>query len=168
MRKLLQSEQVQYQQRACDVDGRIVVTCRVRRNDLAEVMVSAELAVALPHSSEAYALPAEQARISRVGMWAGEFVMPSDFRASDPHSIIQAEELEWQWREREARTESAVWPPRNVSAQGSNRDTNYAGCREARAAGAAPLYRGQPGYRPEMDGDGGAMPVSQSAANDVG
>ncbi|WP_229667300.1 excalibur calcium-binding domain-containing protein [Sphingopyxis bauzanensis] len=23
----------------------------------------------------------------------------------------------------------------------------------ARAAGAAPLYRGQPGYRPEMDGD---------------
>ena len=30
----------------------------------------------------------------------------------------------------------------------------YSGCREARAAGAAPIYRGQPGYRPEMDGDG--------------
>lgn len=29
----------------------------------------------------------------------------------------------------------------------------YSGCREARAAGAAPLYRGEPGYRPEMDGD---------------
>jgi len=29
----------------------------------------------------------------------------------------------------------------------------YAGCNEVRAAGAAPLYRGQPGYRPEMDGD---------------
>lgn len=29
----------------------------------------------------------------------------------------------------------------------------YAGCNEARAAGAAPLYHGQPGYRPEMDGD---------------
>jgi hypothetical protein len=24
----------------------------------------------------------------------------------------------------------------------------------ARAAGAAPIYRGQPGYREEMDGDG--------------
>ena len=29
----------------------------------------------------------------------------------------------------------------------------YAGCNEVRAAGAAPLYRGQPGYREEMDGD---------------
>jgi hypothetical protein len=29
----------------------------------------------------------------------------------------------------------------------------YRGCREARAAGVAPIYRGQPGYRPGMDGD---------------
>jgi hypothetical protein len=29
----------------------------------------------------------------------------------------------------------------------------YAGCRDARAAGVAPLYRGDPGYRPGMDGD---------------
>jgi hypothetical protein len=29
----------------------------------------------------------------------------------------------------------------------------YSGCNEVRAAGLAPLYRGQPGYRPEMDGD---------------
>lgn len=32
--------------------------------------------------------------------------------------------------------------------------TYYSGCNEARAAGAAPLYRGQAGYRKEMDGDG--------------
>lgn len=31
---------------------------------------------------------------------------------------------------------------------------SYRNCREARAAGAAPLYRGQPGYGPHMDGDG--------------
>jgi hypothetical protein len=30
----------------------------------------------------------------------------------------------------------------------------YSGCREARAAGVAPLYAGQPGYREGMDGDG--------------
>jgi hypothetical protein len=30
----------------------------------------------------------------------------------------------------------------------------YPGCNAARAAGAAPIYRGQPGYREEMDGDG--------------
>ena len=30
----------------------------------------------------------------------------------------------------------------------------FANCSEARAAGAAPLYRGLPGYAPRMDGDG--------------
>lgn len=30
----------------------------------------------------------------------------------------------------------------------------YAGCNEVRAAGKAPLYAGQPGYREDMDGDG--------------
>jgi hypothetical protein len=29
----------------------------------------------------------------------------------------------------------------------------YSGCNEVRAAGLAPLYRGQPGYRAGMDGD---------------
>lgn len=29
----------------------------------------------------------------------------------------------------------------------------YPGCNAARAAGVAPLYAGEPGYRPEMDGD---------------
>ena len=33
-------------------------------------------------------------------------------------------------------------------------DAYYSGCNEARAAGVAPLYEGEPGYRPEMDGDG--------------
>ena len=30
----------------------------------------------------------------------------------------------------------------------------YSGCKEVRAAGKAPLYSGQPGYRAGMDGDG--------------
>jgi hypothetical protein len=29
----------------------------------------------------------------------------------------------------------------------------YRNCSEARADGVAPLYAGEPGYRPEMDGD---------------
>jgi len=32
-------------------------------------------------------------------------------------------------------------------------DVYYEGCNAVRAAGAAPLYRGQPGYREGMDGD---------------
>ena len=30
----------------------------------------------------------------------------------------------------------------------------YSGCNQVRAAGKAPLYAGQPGYREDMDGDG--------------
>ncbi len=31
---------------------------------------------------------------------------------------------------------------------------HYSGCDDARAAGVAPLYVGEPGYRSQMDGDG--------------
>lgn len=39
---------------------------------------------------------------------------------------------------------------------GSDRSSEryFAGCDEARAAGVAPIYVGQPGYREGMDGDG--------------
>jgi hypothetical protein len=33
----------------------------------------------------------------------------------------------------------------------------WGGCNAARAAGTAPIYRGEPGYRPEMDGDGDGL-----------
>jgi hypothetical protein len=36
---------------------------------------------------------------------------------------------------------------------GTGSSWSYRNCREARAAGAAPIYRGQPGYGPHMDGD---------------
>lgn len=31
---------------------------------------------------------------------------------------------------------------------------HWSGCNDVRAAGAAPLYEGEPGYREDMDGDG--------------
>ena len=40
--------------------------------------------------------------------------------------------------------------PQTLSSSGS---VYYANCSEARAAGAAPLRRGEPGYRPAMDRD---------------
>lgn len=30
---------------------------------------------------------------------------------------------------------------------------HWGGCNDARAAGTAPIYRGEPGYRTDMDGD---------------
>lgn len=38
-------------------------------------------------------------------------------------------------------------------AQGANGDTYYRNCDAARRAGAAPIYRGQPGYRAALDRD---------------
>jgi hypothetical protein len=40
------------------------------------------------------------------------------------------------------------------SNSGQDQSVYYSGCRQARAAGVAPLYRGDPGYRSGMDGDG--------------
>lgn len=40
-------------------------------------------------------------------------------------------------------------PPRRAPV-----DAYYSGCNEARAAGVTPIYRGEPGYREGMDGDG--------------
>lgn len=47
---------------------------------------------------------------------------------------------------------TATTAPGTTSGQAGS--VHYSGCREARAAGAAPIHVGQPGYRPEMDGDG--------------
>jgi Excalibur calcium-binding domain len=44
-------------------------------------------------------------------------------------------------------------PPTASTVQAVVSTTYYAGCNEARAAGAAPISRGQPGYREGMDGD---------------
>jgi hypothetical protein len=41
------------------------------------------------------------------------------------------------------------YSPRTATSQ-----TAFRSCAAARAAGAAPLYRGQPGYGPHLDGDG--------------
>lgn len=44
----------------------------------------------------------------------------------------------------------------------------YPGCREAEAAGAAPLHRGQPGYGAHMDGDGDGIACEPQARNAAG
>lgn len=102
-------------------------------------MVDAGLAIALPHFTTAYVANEANARAQRLGIWAGEFERPGDYRAA--HSALQAKPV-------------PQAPPRQSHAPPAPSGVYYRGCNEARAAGAAPLYRGQPGYRPEMDGDG--------------
>lgn len=45
-------------------------------------------------------------------------------------------------------------PPAPPPPAGSTTEVYYANCSAARAAGAAPIYRGQPGYRAALDRDG--------------
>ena len=55
----------------------------------------------------------------------------------------------------EYNTPEAIAQRQAAAEAAAKRDASvyYSGCDDARAAGAAPIYRGQPGYRSEMDGD---------------
>lgn len=48
--------------------------------------------------------------------------------------------------------DAAAFSPKRQTARPAA-SWSYRNCREARAAGAAPIYRGQPGYGAHMDGD---------------
>ncbi|SBV31861.1 Excalibur [uncultured Sphingopyxis sp.] len=136
---LVAGQSVRCEQRDTDDYGRIVATCRIGQIDLSAAMVDAGLAVALPHFSASYVANEARARERRVGIWGGTFQLPADYRAAHPS--------------RPRRTPAL--PSARPLPSGPRPSAVYFGnCREARAAGAAPLYRGQPGYRPEMDGDG--------------
>ena len=137
---LVAGQPVRCEQKDTDDYGRIVATCRVGRTDLSAALVDAGLAVALPHFSTAYVPNEARARDRRVGIWSSDFQLPADYRAAHPSSRPRVT------------PPAASARPRQAPSQPSG--LYFSGCREARAAGAAPLYRGQPGYRPEMDGDG--------------
>ncbi|OWQ94303.1 thermonuclease family protein [Sphingopyxis witflariensis] len=124
-----------------DVDdyGRTVAACRVGQVDLSQAMVDAGLAVALPRFSDRYVGAEARARDAKRGLWSGTFQTPADYRAAHPRPKRRPTDLP-----RPAPSAHAQ-PPLGVY---------YRNCKAARAAGVAPLYRGQPGYRPEMDGDG--------------
>jgi hypothetical protein len=59
--------------------------------------------------------------------------------------------LDKEWASRSDRGPRPATGP--VASTAQDRSVYYAGCKAVRAAGKAPLYAGQPGYRPEMDGD---------------
>lgn len=73
-----------------------------------------------------------------------------------PHTIYEpaapdgAADREWASRA----DDSAAAPQPRSSQAAAEASVTYAGCNQVRAAGKAPLYAGQPGYRSDMDGDG--------------
>jgi len=146
---LIAGQRVNCRQRDVDSFGKPVAVCSVGRLDLSEALARAGMAIALEQFSADYVPAADMARQSRLGIWAGNFQTPSDFRASDPAYRAEVAEFE---RRLERERAQASKPYRPASPAGSG--TYFRNCREARAAGAAPIRRGQPGYRLELDGDG--------------
>ena len=146
MRDLLLRDQLQCQRRDLDHFGRLVATCRAGRVDIGATMVAAGFAVALPQYSDSYIAAEERARTNGVGIWSGSFQMPSDYRAAN----TDFEEPRPTSRRVEERSAHTYMPPQQSQA----RDIFYRNCDAARAAGAAPLHRGHPGYRPPLDADG--------------
>lgn len=62
------------------------------------------------------------------------------------HPLMTADDLDGQ------QPDAVAFSPQRQSAQPAA-SWLYRNCREARASGAAPIYRGQPGYGAHMDGD---------------
>lgn len=140
---LVTGKSVLCEQKDVDDYDRIIATCRAGSVDLAGAMVDAGLAVALPHFSDRYVAAEARARAAGTGIWSSTFQMPADYRAAHPRPGRRTPSLS-----REAAPTRA--PVRAPVPSG----VYFRNCKEAWAAGAAPLRRGQPGYRPEMDGDG--------------
>lgn len=136
---LIDGKIVRCEQRDIDDYDRTVAACKVGQTDLSAAMADAGLAVALPKFTTAYVPNEARARDLRLGIWGSEFQRPADYRAANPTPRPP------RMREAERRLPTTSPPTPNVI---------FRNCKEAWAAGAAPIHRGQPGYRPEMDGDG--------------
>ena len=120
----------------------MVAVCYANGRDLAEAVVSVGLARALPHFSDAYVSAEASARERGVGIWTGTFQEPAAYRVA--HPIVE--------RRPTVNVPVATYTV-DLGRSQAPPGVYFRNCNEARAAGAAPLYRGQPGYRPEMDGD---------------
>jgi len=138
--ELVAGKTIECEQRDTDIYGRMVSVCRAGRLDLAAVMADAGLATALVSFSDAYLMSVERARAQGVGIWGSEFAEPADYRAAHPRADVH--------------TRPARLAAEAPSGPGPATGVYFRNCAEARAAGAAPIHRGQPGYRTGMDGDG--------------
>lgn len=118
---------------------RIVAVCSLGSEDINAWLVSTGLAVAYRTYSRDYIALEDAARVAKRGLWAGQFQMPWDYRKS-PNALPTA-------------GTASVTPPAPSPKPSSGAEPYYANCAAARAAGVAPIMRGQPGYRSGLDRD---------------
>ena len=80
---LVSNREIICKPRSIDAFGRQVASCSVTARDIGEDMVRAGLATAFRQYSNDYVSTEEQARSARLGIWAGEFQAPADYRHED-------------------------------------------------------------------------------------
>lgn len=142
LRTLVDTRQLTCTPRDRDVYGRTVATCRIGDMDLAAAMLEKGFAIALDNAPAGYVAIAERSRSTKIGIWASEFVAPASYRAANPRSSATAAVS------RTIISTTRVTVPAKVAGSA------FRNCAEARATGAAPVRRGQPGYGAHLDGDG--------------
>jgi endonuclease YncB( thermonuclease family) len=125
-----------------DVYGRTVAQCRVGGIDLGAVMIDKGFAIALDNAPQSYLARQATSRSSSAGIWASQFETPATYRAANPRADTAPP----------AQVQSRA-PARFVAATRVVRGA-FRNCAEARAAGAAPVHAGQPGFGPHLDRDG--------------
>ena len=149
LHRLVQGKEVVCQARDRDVYGRTVAQCTVDGEDVAELMVTYGYAVALPDGAEAYIAREARTRRLRIGIWGSQFEMPAAWRAAHPGTeqpstapvqTLRSFSPRPQFMPRATRPSTSGW--------------SYPNCAAARAAGAAPVRAGQPGYGSHLDRDG--------------
>jgi endonuclease YncB( thermonuclease family) len=121
-----------------DVYGRTVASCLAAGQDVGAAMVNQGLAVVLDNGRADYAAVEDQAKRAQRGIWASEFVTPAEYRVAERGELLRADRVATTQRHAEVRTTTY----------------QFRNCAQARAAGMAPMYRGQPSYNPNLDGDG--------------
>ena len=139
---LIANKGVSCNRKDTDAHGRNVAVCSAGGVDLGRTMVEAGLAVALPQFSDDYVEAEARRKAHRIGIWASDFQMPAEYRAAHPEQFRGPPPASAPRRQ--------SFAARPVS---SASELYFRSCAEARAAGRAPVYRGQPGYRSGLDGD---------------
>lgn len=75
--------------RGTDAQGRKLASCMIEGTDLAERLVTAGFALALPESAATYGEAQQRAKALRSGLWTGTFDPPSAWRRAHPAPVTR-------------------------------------------------------------------------------
>ncbi|ALW87875.1 excalibur calcium-binding domain-containing protein [Deinococcus actinosclerus] len=135
---LVRNKTVTCTRKDTDRYSRMVGVCTVGGTEVNRWLVQQGWALPyLQYGGGIYSSAASVAKEAKKGLYAGTFQNPWDYRRN-PSSPATAG------------TPRPATAPSSVPA---GADVYYANCTAARAAGAAPIRVGQPGYRPALDRD---------------